>query len=50
MAKPFKTLKEKMSRQVRARAEQKTEELIAEMPRNEVRAARKVMKEKRGRT
>ena len=46
MAKSFKTLKEKMSPQARARAEQKAETLIAEMPLNELRAARKMTQEK----
>src|SRR5215216_4506005 len=46
MAKSFKTLKEKMSPQACARVEQKAETLIAEMPLNELRAARKMTQEK----
>src|SRR2546421_12941522 len=46
MAKSFKTLKERMSPQARARAAQKAETLIAEMPLNELRAARKMTQEK----
>jgi DNA-binding XRE family transcriptional regulator len=46
MAKSFKMLKERMSPQARARAERKAEELIAEMPLNELRAARKMTQEK----
>ena len=46
MAKSFKTLKERMPPQARARAEQKSEKLIAEMPLNELRAARKMTQEK----
>jgi len=46
MAKSFKTLKEKMSPEARARSEEKAEKFIAEMPLNELRAARKLTQEK----
>ncbi len=46
MAKSFKTLKAKMSPQVRARAEKKAEKLLEEMPLYELRAARKLTQEK----
>jgi hypothetical protein len=46
MAKSFKTLEEQMSPEARARAEQKVEKFITEMPLNELRAARKMTQEK----
>ena len=46
MAKSFKTLREKMSPEARARASEKAERLIEEMPLNELRAARKMTQEK----
>ena len=46
MAKSFKTLREKMSPEARARAGEKAERLIEEMPLNELRAARKMTQEK----
>jgi transcriptional regulator with XRE-family HTH domain len=46
MAKSFKTLKEKMPPEARARAEKKAEKLIEEMPLNELRVARKMTQEK----
>jgi transcriptional regulator with XRE-family HTH domain len=46
MAKSFKTLREKMSPEARERARSKAEELIKEMPLNELRAARKLTQEK----
>jgi transcriptional regulator with XRE-family HTH domain len=46
MAKSFKTLKEKMSPEARARVREKAEKLIEEMPLNELRAARKLTQER----
>ena len=46
MAKSFKMLREKMSPEARERARAKAEELIEEMPLNELRAARKLTQEK----
>src|SRR4051812_48034091 len=46
MAKSFKTLREKMSPEAQERARQKAEELIEELPLNELRAARKLTQEK----
>src|SRR5215212_10731255 len=46
MAKSFKTLREKMSPESRERAHSKAEELMKEMPLNELRAARKMTQER----
>jgi len=45
MAKPFKTLKEKMSPTALARAEKRAKKTLAEMPLNELRAARNLTQE-----
>ncbi len=46
MAKSFKTLERKMSPEARARSEEKAKRLIAEMPLQELRNARKLTQEK----
>lgn len=46
MAKSFKTLERKMSAEARARAEEKAKRMIAEMPLQELRNARKLTQEK----
>ena len=45
MAKPFKSLKKKMSPGALARAEKRAEKILAEMPLNELRAARQLTQE-----
>jgi transcriptional regulator with XRE-family HTH domain len=45
MAKPFKNLKQKMSPEALARAEQRAQRMLAEMPLNELRAARQLTQE-----
>ena len=45
MAKPFKLLKDKMSPESRERAAAATKKLLAEMPLNELRAARRLTQE-----
>lgn len=45
MAKPFKNLKQKMSPAALARAEKRAEKILAEMPLNELRAARQLTQE-----
>lgn len=45
MAKPFKNLKQKMSPAALARAEKRANETLAEMPLNELRAARQLTQE-----
>jgi transcriptional regulator with XRE-family HTH domain len=40
MAKPFKNLKQKISQEAQARAEKRAQQMLAEMPLNELRAAR----------
>ena len=42
MAKPIKTLKQKMSREALARAEEQTKEMLANLPLHELRAARRM--------
>lgn len=46
MAKSFKTLKEKMSPEARARAEERAERLLEKMPLHELRAARRLTQER----
>ena len=45
MAKPFKNLKQKMSPAALARAEKRAKKMLAEMPLNELRAARQLTQE-----
>jgi DNA-binding transcriptional regulator YiaG len=45
MAKPFNSLREKMSPEARARAEEKKRQLMQEMPLQELRQARKMSQE-----
>lgn len=45
MAKPFKNLKQKMSPAALARAEKQARKVLAEMPLNELRAARQLTQE-----
>lgn len=45
MAKPFKNLKQKMSPEALARAEKRAQKMLAEMPLNELRAARLLTQE-----
>ncbi len=45
MAKPFKNLKQKMSPAALARAEKRAKQTLAEMPLNELRAARQLTQE-----
>jgi len=45
MAKPFKNLKQKMSPEALARAEKRAKKMLAEMPLNELRAARQLTQE-----
>ena len=45
MAKPFKNLKQKMSPAALARAEKRAKKTLAEMPLNELRAARQLTQE-----
>lgn len=45
MSKPFKELERKMSLEARARSEAKARKMIAEMPLNEIRAARELTQE-----
>jgi DNA-binding XRE family transcriptional regulator len=45
MAKPFKELERKMSSEARARSEAKARKMVAEMPLNEIRAARELTQE-----
>ena len=50
MAKSFKVLERKMSPEARARSEAKAKQLIAEMPLQELRAARKLTQEELAKT
>jgi len=50
MAKSFKILERKMSPEARARSEEKAKQLIAEMPLQELRAARKLTQEELAKT
>ncbi len=50
MAKSFKILELKMSPEARARSEEKAKQLIAEMPLQELRAARKLTQEELAKT
>ncbi len=50
MAKSFKVLERKMSPEARARSEEKAKQLIAEMPLQELRAARKLTQEELAKT
>ncbi len=50
MAKSFKVLERKMSPAARARSEEKAKQLIAEMPLQELRAARKLTQEELAKT
>lgn len=50
MAKSFKVLERKMSPEARARSEEKAKRLIAEMPLQELRAARKLTQEELAKT
>lgn len=50
MAKSFKVLERKMSPAARARSEEKAKRLIAEMPLQELRAARKLTQEELAKT
>lgn len=50
MAKSFKALERKMSPEARARSEEKAKQLIAEMPLQELRAARKLTQEELAKT
>jgi transcriptional regulator len=45
MAKPYSTLRAKMSPEARAKAEEQTQQLLREMPLQELRQARKVSQE-----
>jgi DNA-binding XRE family transcriptional regulator len=50
MTKSFKVLERKMSPEARARSEEKAKQLIAEMPLQELRAARKLTQEELAKT
>jgi transcriptional regulator with XRE-family HTH domain len=45
MARPYENLRKKMSPEARARAEAKAQQLLAEMPLHELRAARRMTQE-----
>ena len=50
MAKPYSTLRAKMSPEARAKAEEQTRQLMREMPLQELRQARKMSQEQMART
>lgn len=50
MAKPYSTLRAKMSPEARARAEEQTRQLMQEMPLQELRQARKLSQEQMAKT